>query len=279
MEKIPPKSEGNTARKIGVEAAHGFGDNLFQVPLIRKLSEKHNCKIGVTVRPHCKDAFYNIPWIDEIIEIPGMHHGAKRMKQLGYKTTHQITQNVKFYEFKQRNNNHSLIDTPLWTGAELGLKPFDQRPIFIPTVEEVNAGTEICSDPRPTIAIESVYKSAQSWANKKAINSIVEQFKGHRILWLSNEGAPDLPNVDNLLRYSRRSIIMGLQCCEIFFSVGSGFFCASMALPPALQPQKIICLWSDSLYHYDEPITANGWHEDIVWVHNKWELEECLKSL
>lgn len=263
-------------REIGVEAALGFGDCLFNAPLIRALSTHYECKIGVAVCSHCKDAFYNLPWISEIIEIPNIYHGQKKLKELGYNRTIQITQNVKFFEFQQNNPQHSLADTPLSTGHQLEIPTFDQRPIFIPQDEELSRTTDMLSD-KPTIGIEAIYKSAQSWADKRAFEMILDKYlPSHRILWLSNEGAPKHKNVDDLLRFSRREAIMCLRACDTFFSVGSGFFCTSLALPEIHQPKKIVCLWTDNLYHYEAPINKHKWHSNLTWIHNHNELKTVL---
>jgi len=261
---------------IGVESAHGFGDCLFNAPLIKSIKEHHGDEICVGVRPHCKDAFYNLPWIDKIIEIPDMNHGANLFKKLNCSKTYQITQNVKFFEFREQDHKHSLIDTPTITGRQLKLPEFDPRPIFMPTEREAATVAEF--DSRPTIAIESVYKSAQSWAKPQAFTNIVNRFKDtHRILWLSNENAPQHKNVDNMLRYTRREVIMCLQLCDIFFSVGSGFFCSSLALPSNLQPKKIVCLWVDDLYRYEKRLTELNWHPNITWLHHHKELDGYLR--
>jgi hypothetical protein len=265
-------------RQIGVESAHGMGDGLFNAALIRALSTRYDLKIGVAVRPHCKDAFYNLPWVDEIVEIQQMNQGEKVLQNLGYKRTIQITQNVKFFEFRKSDPDHSLIDTPLLTGRQLGLPDFDQRPLFYPTSDELASTDSIFSD-QPTIAIESVFTSGQSWANEKAIAAILDKYLGtHRVLWLSNIGAPNHPQVDNLLRYTRRQAIMCLRACDILFSVGSCFFCASMALPKGMQPTKIVCLWKDEFYKYERPLTQHQWHKDIIWTHNQEELQQFLTS-
>jgi hypothetical protein len=279
---VSPKSDGvqelSPARKIGVESAHGFGDGLFNAALIRELAYKHGTQIGVAVRPHCKDAFYNLPWVDEIVEIPHMNHGAAALRNLGYKEIIQITQNVKFYEFTQQDPTHSLIDTPLWTGRQLGLDDFDQQPVFRYTDEEYKSTRDVVNH-QPTIAIESVYQSAQSWADSNTIKSILDKYLNtHRILWLSNQGAPSHSNVDNLLRFTRRQVIMCLRACDIFFSVGSGFFCASLALKHYMQPNKIACLWKDELYRYERPIATHNWHQNITWIHNQDELTAYLAN-
>lgn len=249
------------------------------MPLIRELSHFHDSKVGVAVSPHCKDAFLNAPFISEIIEVPQMWHGVAKLKQLGYKRSFQITQNVKFFEFRDADPNHSLIHTPLLTGRQLNCPDFDNRPQIFLTPDEHRAGDRMKSG-KPTIAIESVFKSAQSWADRKAIDMVVSKYcHTHRILWLSNEGAPQIPAVDDMLRFSRRQCIAALRAVDIFFSVGSGFFCSSLALNEIHQPKKIVCLWTDSLYRYEKPLAEYKWHPDITWVHNHNELSTCLNQL
>lgn len=267
------------SRKIGVESFHGFGDCLFNIPLIRELSNKHKTRIGVAVKSACKDAFYNVPWVDEIIDCVGIWDGIHRMNQLGYETTYQITQNVKFYEFRQSDPNHSLIETPLSTGSQIGLEYFNNRPIFIPTHNEISKTNSIINE-KPTIAIESVFNSLQSWADSKAFEAIIDKFKDtHRILWLSNNNAPKIPSVDNLLRFSRRECIMCLRAADIFFSVGSGFFCSALALSKEYQPKKIICLWVDDMYKYEKELQRKNWYNNITWVHNHEELSDTLNKI
>lgn len=262
--------------KIGVECAHAFGDCLFINALIRELAKARGAKITVATRQPYRDAFYNVPWVSEIIPINSMGDGTKALRQHGCTETHQITQNVKFFEFKQRDGEHSLIDTPLWTGRELGLPDFDQRPIFNPTSAERSAIRTILTG-EPTIAIESEYRSGQSWATIADIKAISDKFANRRILWLSNKDAP--PYVDDMLRFTRRQAILALQACDVFFSVGSGFFCSALALPESLQPRKIVCLWDDSMYKYERRLAELQWHKNITWVHNKAELEQCLSTL
>lgn len=259
---------------IGVESAHGFGDACFNLPLTKAIAEKYQDEIWVAVRPHCKDAFYNIPWIPKIVEITQMNEGIPKLQNMGCHPTFQITQNIKFFEYRNQDLNHSLIDTPLCVGREIGLPEFDQKPMISLTGHELTTGASM-ADPRPTIAIESVYNSAQSWANADIFNIILSKYsKSHRVLWLSNSGAP--AGVDDMLRFSRREAIACLQHCEIFFSVGSGFFCASLALPLHLQPKQIVCLWVDDLYKYENKINEKKWHPNLQWVHNLDELRGVL---
>lgn len=263
---------------IGVESAHGFGDIVYNLCLIRELKKKYKDEMWVAARPHCKDALFNIPWIDRIIDIQQMNQGIPKLRSMGCDPVFQITQNIKFFEFRGDDPHHSLIDTPLATGRQLKIPAFDQRPVFIPTAEELSRTADMRSD-RPTIGIETVFKSAQSWADQQAFRMIIDKYlHTHRVLWLSNEGAPQHKNVDNLLRFSRREAIMCLGACDVFFSVGSGFFCASLALPEIHQPKKIVCLWTDNLYRYEAPLNKHKWHLNITWVHNHNELNQCLQK-
>lgn len=281
---------------IGVESAHGFGDIYFNISLIRELKNKYNDEMWVAARTHCKDALFNIPWVDKIVEIQEMGQGIIKLKDMGCDPVFQITQNVKFVEFNPHGFanpfvpemdlgvlcegdawSHSLVHTPLWTGRQLHCPPnFDNKPIFIPTDDEI-LKTESMVQDRPTIAIESVYTSGQSWSDKRAIDAIVSKYADtHRILWLSNQGAPEITAVDDMLRFTRRECISCLRTCDIFFSVGSGFFCASLGLPEALQPKKIVCLWTDDVYKYEDPLNEYKWHPDITWIHNHDELNEWI---
>lgn len=266
-------------REIGVECAHSFGDTLFNIPLIKAIHDQYGHKITVATREPYRDGFYNVPWINEIITIGGMGYGVIRLRNLGYKHVFQITQNAKFPHYKTIDPEHSLIDTPLWVGRELGLPDFDQRPMFFPTQEEIDKTNSILTD-QPTIAIESVARSGQSWIEWDDIKLIIEKYKDtHRILWLSNENAPNLPCVDNLLRFSRREVIMCLRAADIFFSVGSGFFCSSLALPQEWQPKKIVCLWRDMMYKYVNRLNELKWHKDLTWVQRKEELPKILSAM
>ena len=261
---------------VGVESALGFGDALFNIPLIRAISERYQCKVGVAVMPHCADAFENIPWIDKILHIPAINHGTRVLRASGYDTIFQLTQNTKFLEFKDRDPNHSLIDTPLLTGRQLGLGDFDQKPIFLPTPAEMSVGARY-DDGLPNIVVESMFTSGQSWATSEALELIINKYsKTHRICWCSNSGAPQTKYMDNMLRWTRREIITSFQHCQTMFSVGSGFFCAALALPKHLQPRRIVCLWIDGLYRYEKRITELRLHDNIVWVHSTNELLAAL---
>jgi hypothetical protein len=269
---------------IGVEAAYKFGDIVFNIPLIRAIhthlwKTRYKDDVWVATIPPYQDALYNIPWVHKIIDISNMGEGITKLRELGCDPVFQVTQHAKFTEFHFNDPAISLIDTPAMTGRQLGLPEFDQRPIFLPTQFEISSTDSLVSQ-QPTIGIESVYTSWQSWADDKAFAAIVAKYiNTHRILWLSNSGAPEHPQIDNLLRFSRRQAIMCLRACDIFFSVGSGFFCASLALPSHWQPKKIVCLWQiDPIAKYEKPIARHKWHNDITWLHNETELQQFLAT-
>jgi hypothetical protein len=258
-------------RAVGIECFHGFGDGLFNAPFLETISRHHNCPVGVATSPHCADAFLNLPWVDEIIHINERDTGDQALKRLNYKTIHKITPSLWFYTFKAQDPNHSLIDTPNRVARELGYPGFDPRPIFRPTAQEMN--TLDLTEDVPTIAIESVYFSQQSWATDDDFRAILAHYgRTHKIIWLSNRNQPTHPNVYQFSHLSRRCLIMCLARADLFFSVGSGFFCAALALPKNRQPKKTVCLWVDGVYRYKEPLAKAGWNENICWVDDRQQL-------
>lgn len=261
---------------IGVESAFSFGDALFNIPLIKSISEKYNCQISVATQKQYKDAFFNIPFIGEIIEIAALGHGMEIFRNHPKYAAHfQITQFTKFHEFKSVDPEHSLIDTPSLIGQSYGFTITDPRPIFMPYLEEISSTKDFESG--PYIAIESEARSGQSWADKKAIDTIIARYQNtHRILWLSNQDPPDLDCIIDLIPFSRRQAIMCMRHAETFYSVGSGFFCAALALPNHYQPKRIRCLWIDEQYKYERRLSREAWHPDIAWIHNHQELSDAL---
>jgi hypothetical protein len=261
---------------VGVESAFGFGDALFNLPLIKALAEHHNSKVAVAITPQCADAMENIPWIERVVHCGGLHQGVELLKAIGYDPVYQITQNVKFMPFRNADNQHSLIDTPRMTGRELGLPDFDQRPIFLPTKADMLANRHY-DDGVPTIAISSVFNSQQSWAGSAQFQAIIKHYRStHRILWLSHRGAPRDTAIDGMKRWTRRQIIGALQHVETLFSVGSGFFCAALALPERLQPKRIVCMFERGYYLYQDRLNELGWHKNLVWADNHQQLLDHL---
>lgn len=267
--------------KIGVECTYGFGDCVFAAPAIRAISQHHNAKATVAVQQQCADAFANLEFIDRVLHIGSMWDGIRHFESHSYDRIYQLTPQVRFEACKSKDPEFSLIDSAKHACSEYGIEIGDQRPIFNPTTAELRRSTEYASllHGRPCIAIESYAKSGQSWADQRAIDSIIEAHKStHQILWLSNVPAPDVLHLHALKEFSRREIIMLLRCCEKFFSVGSGFFCASMALPTLWQPREIITLWIDHYYKYERRLAELKWHDKMVWLHDHIELDAYLKN-
>lgn len=262
---------------VGVESAHSFGDTLFNIPLIKALYEKYNRKIIVATRHNYTDGFINIPYIDKIVTVSEMGQGAELLRNMGVDHVFQITQNITFLQLIEKYPGLSLIDSPLYTGREIGLDDFDQKPIFTPTTEEIQRTASITND-QPTIAIESEARSGQSWATGEHIDKIIDKYEStHRILWLSNTKPPNRNNIYPMDSYTRREAIMCLKAADIFYSVGSGFFCAAMALEQKYQPRHIVCLWRDDFYRYKNRITELNFHKSISWIENEQQLVENLR--
>lgn len=258
---------------VGVESAHAFGDALFNIPLIIALSKHHNSAITVTTKPQYNDAFENIDCITEIIHINEMGHGVEKLQSIGKKHIYQLTQNITWLEQIKIEPQLSLIESPLRTAQKLGIN-IDPRPIFIPRHHEIQS-TEKYASQQPTIAIEAEARSGQSWANNQHIQQIIDKYKQtHRILWLSITNAP--PNTISLHHISRRQNIMCLRHAEKFYCVGSGLFCASLALEQKYQPKQIICLWEDSMYKYKSTLSKYTWHNNLQIIDNPQQLTQHL---
>jgi len=262
--------------KAGVEIAFGFGDSLFSMPAIKSIAEEHNCKVDVATQAQCADAFANAPFINEIIHIPTVWHGISHFQSKGYNYAYQLTPYAKFEEYKNNNGNFSLIDCSKKMASEQGIEVVDQRPLIYLTDTEQTIANEFIDripNTKPIVGIESYAKSGQSWANQEAIDKIIAHWrdKAH-ILWFSNtkphDGALDLVN------FTRREIIAMLGRIDHFYSVGSGFFCAS--LTASNQPKSTTVLWIDHYYKYMGRIAELGWGDRIQWAQNIVELEAIL---
>lgn len=252
--------------KIGIESYLGFGDCTFNLPLIEAISKKHKSSVEVAVKADCADAFINVPFISKVHHCNGLWQGYEWFKKSGYEVVHQITQNVKFFEFKEKGH-HSLIDTPTKTGEELGVGTFDPRPQIYLTKEETDWADRWMSQFDKPVILEAVYKSGQSWCDEDAMRTIIDG-QEKPILWACHTPAPEgtMP-----IPASRRCVIACLKHCRRFFSVGSGIFCASLALN---QKPPITCLWRDELYKYEMHI-PKSW-ADITWVHDHEELRRAI---
>lgn len=279
-------------RSLLVELAYGFGDAVFGLRLLEKLSEQNGGPIGVATMPHVVDAFQNVPFIDEIIPIGGLNEGHKASKQFKYRDYKQVTSNVYFQEFKNNDPEHSLIDTPKLIGRKFGVEVTDQRPVIYLTDEELHGMRAKYNDGIRSIAIESHYKSGQSWASASDFQKIVDKFaKTHRIMMLSPETPlPTLPSgavgFDDMKRWTRRQCLGALTTCQYFFNVGSGFFCASLAFgtfdnsldPISDWPPFSFSLWKDEYYKYKKRLKEID-TKPVEWLDNTEQLTDALNSI
>ena len=252
--------------KIGVESAYSFGECLLNLPLIRALSRKYKSKIGVASLPNCKAAFENIPYVSEIVEIPTLGDGENALLKLGYDKCFQITPDVKFFEFRAQNNQHSLVDTPLLTGTQLGCTPFDQRPVFAPTPEEIEKTSMYLCD-RPMIAFDSAAEiDSQTEAN--VLRSIIESHvNSHIVLWPGETPPFKSDSIFLINDLTPREQILVTRMCTCVYTTGRDFTFACLSLPSKYQPKKVICLWHDEIYNCRNRILQSCWHQDISWLN------------
>lgn len=268
-----------------IELAYGFGDCTMGLPLIEEFSRRINGPVGIATMPHCVDAFQHVPFIDEIISIGGLGGGRAAAEAHGYAEYRQITPNSYFPQFKASDPNHSLLNTSKKIGEAFGVVVTDQRPRLYLTAEEFLGMRKIYSDNIRSIAIESHFKSGQSWANAESFQMIVDKFAmTHRIMMLSPETPlPKLPvgaiGFDDMKRWTRRQCVGALSTAEWFFNVGSGFFCASLSLGE-YQPRQSVSLWIDDFYKYKEIIDGTDWLlNKNHWVSNQSELANVLSTI
>lgn len=249
---------------IGIVCSASFGDCMFNTALCRAVAEKHGPVVAAT-QPKYQDAYRNLPYIAHICE-------PHQIGSMGCDRVVDCTPYLHFDALHRDNNRFSLVDTHkvVWE-REFGPIEYDPRPDFRLTAEEA-ATVQAYSDKQGLVAIESVAFSGQSWADKRALDMILARHLNDRVLWLSNQDAPSLSNVDNLLRYSRREVIGLIELCAVFYTTGSGFFCSSLALPR--RPSRTVCLWRDHYYRYEEKFEQLGW--EVQWVHDHSELTTAL---
>ena len=264
--------------KVGVEIAFGFGDSLFAMQAIKSIANNHNCKVDVATQGQCSDAFTNAPFIGQIIDIPTVWHGVHHFHANQYNFAYQMTPYAKFAEYKAADGNFSLIDCSKKMAAEQGIEISDQRPLIYLTDDERKSAEEFINrlpNTKPIVGIESYAKSGQSWADREAIDKIITYWrdKAH-ILWFSNTKAHD--GALDLVNFRRREIIAMLGKIDHFYSVGSGFFCASLVA--SNQPKRTTVLWIDHYYKYIHRIAELGWGDTIEWAQNIVELEAFLHS-
>lgn len=238
---------------IYVESFKSFGDNVFNTPLLKRIADKTGQPITIATHKSCEDAFYNLDFISEIININRLYDG---VKLFGNKTL-QITPQA-YFPFEDKR---SLLDTQYYLAELLQLELPDRRPIINFTQsEDTNHNFKI--------AIESEYFSGQSWAEESDFRMIINTFKAQKILWCSKTQPPDGTHALS----TRRETIANLRNIDIFFCVGSGIFCASRNIHP---PKKTYVLWKDELYKYVEFFKRHGWN-DVVFLQSREELFALL---
>lgn len=259
---------------IGIVCLLSFGDCLFTTALSKAVYDKYGA-VGIVTTPKYADAFTNLPWINDLVIAERFRidpvemvlaENTTKLKSLGYQTVLDITPHHYYNNLIAQGWNKSLIDIFAYLASPLELDTYDQKPIFNPTIDEIDqAKCRAKTYTKPVIAIESTYFSDQSWGNQNAFKYIIDNYTNcANIIWCSPENAPC--GTDPLLDLSRRTIIQLLNYADIFISVGSGFFCSSLALTPG--PKHTVCLWKDHFYKYEQYFAKHGWDKDIIWVHN-----------
>lgn len=263
--------------KIAVEISHGFGDAIFSTPYLKYLSSIYNSKLDVAIQSQCHDALIHNPHINNIIQIDRMWQGYEICHNSGkYEKVINITPNYWFLRQTEDIPSVSLIDTYAYQSCVYNnsdhnatRNPINRNsPLFGAKPEIYLSDEELARSEKYAnvkIAIETEYKSGQSWATPTDFINIANKFKGEQILWLSKT-EPYIPNTIGHGE-SRRTLIACLRNIDTFISVGSGFFCASMAL--ATPPKNIKCLWVDHYYKYVGMIEKYGWHNSIEWISDR----------
>lgn len=253
--------------ELAVSCRLSFGDSMFCTALTKAVAARNpSGKVDVVAGNQYADAYTNLPWIGRIVNDPQL---------LSNRQILESTPGDHFWHYKATNGEFCLFDTHLKRAQTVGIDSFDQRPIFIPTYrEKLTVQQYVTGVDAPLLAVESVYFSGQSWSDRAATDAIVDRYAAsHKILWLSNQDAPDHPAVDPCTQFSRRQLIQLLTHCELFYTTGSGFFCASLAHSPG---PRTVCLWKDETYKYERRLAQLGWR-DVEWVHNRVELEKSFK--
>jgi len=256
-----------------IESCFGFGDCLFNIPLIEKIAETED--VAVATMSHCKDAFENIDCIQELVitnslnRFSSLGFGEKEAKKRGWDYL-QITQCVRFPQIKSQNPNHSLVHTAKYIGETMGLE-IDPKPVFRPTQKELDATQFLSEESRPIIAIESDYRSGQSWLNFNHLQKIVDLYGDtYKILWLSNDNPLIHPSVDNMSRFTIRECITSLRFCETLFTACSGFHVASLALPYSMQPDNVLCGFdwdAEKKFTVQNVVSKHRWNKNLIWSH------------
>lgn len=281
-----------TDKYIGIELSHGFGDALFGIPLIEALCAKHNKQAIIFSNRRHADAFIGVPCIKTVCHIDNMGEGqhTKTMWSItainalendtpqdmcNINVDYQITPQFYFNKFKQEDPNHSLLNTITTIGHQYCDVNIDPRPKIYLSRNERDIAAQYCRRLHgPIVAIEAEYLSSQSWTQDEDFEYLIKQHPHYNFLWLSlrppRQKFPNLRHVAT--KYSRRECIAMLNYVQLFVSVGSGLFCASLTAdvnPPITQ-----VLWIDQVYKYKDIINKSGWSSNISWIDNKqqWQV-------
>jgi hypothetical protein len=250
--------------KIGAETYRSFGDCCFHTPLLKSISEKYKTQVDVATHKSCADAFINLPFIKNIIEIENHIDGINKFKEEQYDHTFWLTSSRYF----PAHVPSSLLNVQIFLARELNVSLPDRRPIFIPTKAELDT----VGPRRFDVAIESEFLSQQSWATPFDIDLILKTFRNQNILWCSKpEGPSGAHRFD-----TRRETILALKNVEHFFCVGSGIFCASLN---GLSPINTYVLWTDGYYKYKKTMKSLKWDTSITWIEDRNHLISVLNKM
>lgn len=250
--------------KIGAETYRSFGDCCFHTPLLKSISDKYQTPLDIATHKSCADAFINLPFIRDIIEIENHTDGIFKFKENQYDHTFLITSSRYF----PIHVPSSLLDVQKFLARELKVPLLNRRPIFIPTQAELdNVGSKHFD-----MAIESEFLSQQSWATQFDIDLILKTFENQKVLWCSKPEGPS----DTYRFQTRRETILALKNVEHFFCVGSGIFCASLN---GLSPKTTYVLWKDSYYKYKKTMKSLKWDDDIIWIEDRNHLISVLNKM
>lgn len=255
--------------KYGINCDGAFGDCMFSTALCKAVAEKYG-PVGVSTQTKYRDAYSNLPFVEFLTD------SRDELGAAGYSVVDTTPSNY-FEAIKSGNPEFSLIDTHGWAwrravGDDLRFNPIPQ---LVLTTEELRASEGLSFDTGGRlIAIESVAFSGQSWADRRAWKAILDAHTQDHILWLSNQDAPELPNINNLLHLGRRQVIAAMSRADTIYTTGSGFFCASLGLPNKI---RTVCLWKDHYYKYEARFAQIGLDKNIIWAHNHDELEKAIR--
>ena len=262
--------------------SHGFGDATFSIPLIEGLCKRDSARAVVATQQRCMDAYYNAPCVEDIVIIPAMNHGEAAIANKRHVSKfYQITPQYHFYRFQEQDPNHSLACTAMAIGRENDVH-IDPRPkIYLSPIEIKASETyfeKFKDKGSKIVAVESEYYSCQSWTNDNDFEALVTGNPDCFFLWMSLRQPPfSAPNMHTIGKdLDRRGCIALLNHVDLFVSVGSGFFCASLS--ESVRPPKTWILWKDELYKYKSTITAAKWVDNLTWIESRDQWQNFLQA-